>query len=237
MKTAIITGAGSGVGRAIAQALAREGWQIAILGRRAASLTETLKNLSAEEQSRALAFPCDVGDQVAVKAMAAELLAQWGHVDVLVNSAGTNTPKRSLRELSDSDYHLLMNANLNGAYYCVQAVLPAMRERGEGTIVNIGSLAGLSYTSPLAGVAYGMSKFGLVGLNQAINAEERKAGIRAIHIAPGEINTEILLKRPSEVSAERKAAMLQPEDVAACALLAINLPQHVIIEQLTVTPK
>jgi NADP-dependent 3-hydroxy acid dehydrogenase YdfG len=237
MKHAIITGAGSGAGRGIAQAMAREGWTLALFGRRESALTETLRSLPADAQARAQGFPLDIGDQTAVNKAVAELIGAWGHVDVLVNNAGTNTPKRSLRDLSDSDYQLLINTNLHGAYYCTQAVLPAMRARQQGTIVNIGSLAGISVTSGLAGVAYAMSKFGLNGLSQAINAEERTNGIRSVHIAPGEINSEILLKRPTFVTDERRAKMLQPEDIAACVMLAVNLPQHAIVEQMVITPK
>src|SRR5438094_9125173 len=123
----------------------------------------------------------------------------------------------------------MMNANLNGAYYCVQAFLPQMRARGSGTIVNIISDAGKA-ASPKAGPGYVISKFGMAGLTQAINAEERGRGVRAVSIFPGDINTGLLDRRPTPPPAEAREQMLRPEDVAACAMLAINLPPRAIIE-------
>ena len=110
-----------------------------------------------------------------------------------------------------------------------------MRERGSGTIVNIVSDAGKA-ASPKAGPGYVMSKFGMAGLTQAINAEERGRGIRACAIFPGDIDTPLLEKRPIVPDAQARAKMMQPEDIAACALLAINLPRRAVIEELIVRP-
>jgi NADP-dependent 3-hydroxy acid dehydrogenase YdfG len=161
--------------------------------------------------------------------------AGLGEVEALVNAAGTNTAARSLAVLSPDDYHQIVATNMHGAYYCVQAFLPAMRARGAGTIVNIASIAGLR-ASALAGAAYAMSKFGMAGLTQAINAEERQHGVRACAIFPGDINTPLLDRRPSPPSAEARARMIQPDDVARCAMLAITLPPRAVIEELVVTP-
>jgi NAD(P)-dependent dehydrogenase (short-subunit alcohol dehydrogenase family) len=168
--------------------------------------------------------------------MAQRALAEFKEVDVLVNAAGTNAPKRALEVLSLADYHLMIGANLNGAYYCVQALLPQMRARRSGTIVNIVSDAG-KQASPKAGPAYVISKFGLAGLTQAINAEEKPNGIRACAIFPGDIDTPLLDKRPAPPDAEARARMLQPEDVAACALLAIQLPPRAVVEEILVRPR
>jgi NADP-dependent 3-hydroxy acid dehydrogenase YdfG len=230
-KTAVITGAGTGVGAAIALALSKEGWRVALVGRR----REPLENLAAQIPG-ALIAPCDVGDAAAVEAMGRWVLAESGGVEVLVNAAGTNVPKRALEVLSLANYHEMMNANLNGAFYCVQAFLPQMRTRGSGTIVNIVSEAGKA-ASPKAGPGYVISKFGMAGLTSAINAEERARGIRACSIFPGDIDTPILDKRPVVPDAAARAKMMQPEDIAACALLAINLPPRAIIEEMTVRPR
>ena len=229
-KTAVITGAGSGVGAAVARALAQEGWRVALLGRR----RELLEQVAATVPG-SLVLPCDIGDAKAVETMGVQVLAQFGSVEVLVNAAGTNVPQRSLEVLSLTDYHDVMNANLNGAYYCTQAFLPQMRARGSGTIVNIVSEAGKA-ASPKAGPSYVISKFGMAGLTQAINAEERPHGIRACSIFPGDIDTPILQKRPAPPDATARARMMQPEDIAACVLLAINLPQRAVIEDLLVRP-
>jgi len=235
MKTAVITGAGSGVGRATAVALASQGWNVAILGRRENALLETA-GIAGEHGGKVLVCPCDIGDEAAVAAMGKRVFAEIGEVEVLVNAAGTNAPKRALEVLSSADFHDMMNANLNGAFYCVQAFLPGMRARGSGTIVNVISDAGKA-ASPKAGPAYVMSKFGLSGLTQSINAEERGLGVRAIGIFPGDIDTPLLKKRPVVPDADALAKMMRAEDVADCIVFSINMPAHVIIEEMIVRPR
>lgn len=230
-KTAVITGAGSGVGAATARALAQQGWRVALIGRRREVLVEVSSSMLG-----ALVVPCDIGDPRAVEAMGLQVLGEFGSVEVLVNAAGTNVPSRSLQVLTHEDYHAMMNANLNGAYYCTQAFLPEMRARGSGTIVNIVSEAGKA-ASPKAGPGYVISKFGMAGLTSAINAEERANGIRACSIFPGDIDTPILEKRPAPPDANARAKMMQPEDIAACVLLAINLPSRAVIEELLIRPR
>jgi NAD(P)-dependent dehydrogenase (short-subunit alcohol dehydrogenase family) len=232
---AVVTGAGSGVGQATALLLLEGGWGVALVGRRESALRETVEQAGAAGE-RALVIPCDIGEQATVERMAEQVFARFGRVDVLVNAAGTNTPARSLAELSAENYHRLIDTNLNGAYYCVQAFLPAMREQRSGTIVNIISEAGLRANAK-AGVAYVVSKFGMTGLTQSINAEERPNGIRACAIFPGDINTPILDLRPSPPPPEARQRMLQAEDVAQCVLLAISLPPRAVIEELLLKPQ
>jgi NAD(P)-dependent dehydrogenase (short-subunit alcohol dehydrogenase family) len=234
-KTAVITGAGSGVGRAVAISLVNEGWNVVLLGRRQDALEETGK-LCGASGNRILILPCDIGSNAAVLAMAQRVFDTFGEVEVLVNAAGTNVPQRSLEVLSSDDYHLMLNTNLNGAYYCVQAFLPGMRQRKSGTIVNVISDAA-KQASPKAGPAYAVSKFGMLGLTQAINAEERGNGVRACALLPGDIDTPLLNKRPSPPPAEARARMLRPEDLAACAMFAINLPPRAIVEELLIRPR
>jgi NADP-dependent 3-hydroxy acid dehydrogenase YdfG len=231
LKTAVITGAGSGVGAATALALGREGWCVALVGRR----REALESLAAQVTG-ALVCPCDIGDVSAVAALGPRILAEFGGVEVLVNAAGANVPRRAFDALSLEDYHAMIQTNLNGAYYCTQAFLPQMRARGSGTIVNIVSEAGKA-ASPKAGPGYVISKFGLAGLTQAINAEERDRGIRACAIFPGDIDTPLLDQRPNPPDAAARARMMQPEDIAACVLLAIQLPSRVVIEEMLVRPR
>lgn len=234
-KNAVVTGAGSGVGQAVALALIRQGWRVAIIGRRTATLQETI-DLAGTDKDKLSAFACDIGKSDAVQKLGQEILAKFGSVEVLVNAAGTNAPKRALEVLSLEDYHAMMDTNLNGAYYITQAFLPAMRAQKSGTIVHIVSDAG-KQASPKAGPAYVMSKFGLAGLTQSINAEERANGIRATAIFPGDIDTPLLDKRPSPPPAEARAKMMRAEDVAECAMLAINLPSRAIVEELIVRPR
>jgi NAD(P)-dependent dehydrogenase (short-subunit alcohol dehydrogenase family) len=233
--TCVVTGAGTGVGRAIALALVKQGWRVAVVGRRREALEATVQ-AAAGRGDQMLICPCDVSDATAVERMAQGVLAEFKTVEVLVNSAGTNAPRRALEVLAPADYHAMINTNLHGAYYCVQAFLPQMRARQSGTIVNIVSDAGKA-ASPKAGPAYVMSKFGLAGLTQSINAEERAHGVRACAIFPGDIDTPLLEKRPQPPDAAARAKMMQSEDVAECALLCINLPPRTIVEEILVRPR
>jgi NAD(P)-dependent dehydrogenase (short-subunit alcohol dehydrogenase family) len=232
---AVVTGGGSGVGQATVLALVSAGWSVAALGRRLAALEET-RSLAGSLAGRVIAIECDIAQQESVRKAARRIESELGSVEVLVNAAGTNAPERALEVLSDADYRLMMDTNLNGAYYCVQAFLPGMRNRGSGTIVNIVSDAG-KQASPKAGPAYVMSKFGLAGLTQAINAEERTRGVRAIGIFPGDINTPLLNRRPIVPDAAARARMMQPEDIAACVMLAVQLPSRAVIEELVIRPR
>lgn len=234
MKTAVVTGGGSGVGQAVALALACDAWHVAILGRRESALKETA-SLAGTDAKRLLLCQCDISDPASVNEMAAKVRGEIGEIEVLINAAGTNTPKRSLKELSLEKYRELVETNLTGAYLCVQAFLPAMRERRSGTIINVVSEAG-KQASPKAGVAYVVSKFGMAGLTQSINAEERGNGIRACSIFPGDIDTPILDKRPSPPSADARAKMLRGEDIAECILLAIKLPPRAVVEEILIRP-
>ncbi len=233
---AVITGAGSGVGRAVALALAKQNWKIALVGRRAEALHETAQMARSFHSEDGLICPCDIGDLAAVATMAESVLKKFGAVEALVNAAGTNVPQRSLEVLSMEDYRRMLDTNLNGAYYCVQAFLPAMRQRQSGTIVNIISDAGIQ-ASAKSGPAYVISKFGLRGLTQSINAEERGHGVRATSILPGDIDTPLLDRRPTPPTAEARQKMLHPEDLAECALLAITLPPRAILEELLIRPR
>ena len=232
MSTAVVTGAGSGVGKAIAIKFAAEGWRVALVGRTAATLADTAALAGPEADGRVVAFPCDVSAPADVAAMGAAVVARLGDVDVLVNAAGTNVPRRSFEKLSIDDWHGVLATNLHGAYYCVQAFLPRMRERQTGTIININSDAGQT-ARELSGAAYVASKFGLRGLTQQINAEERGHGVRACSICPRDINTPLLDKRLQPPPPDVRARMLQPEDLAACVWLVATLPPHVVLDEIS----
>lgn len=232
---AVVTGAGSGVGRATALLFARHGWRVTLVGRRSDALAETVGLAPESDRPRLAVHPCDLGQPEAIAALARDVLARCGRVDVLVNAAGSNIPQRSLGELSRNDYAAVMDANVTGVLWTVQAFLPAMRAAGQGTIVNIGSEAG-KQASAKAGAAYVVSKFGLTGLTQTINAEERPHGIRATCVFPGDIDTPLLNKRPVPPPPEARAKMMQPEDIAACAWFAATLPARATIEEILIRP-
>jgi NADP-dependent 3-hydroxy acid dehydrogenase YdfG len=232
-KVAVVTGAGSGVGRAVVIKLAAAGWYVALVGRRQDALNETIA-LCASKQ-KLIAISCDVGDEAAVRAMANRVVDDLGDPNVLVNSAGLNVPERSFAKLGTDDWRKIVDVDLSGMYYCIAAVLPAMRRAGAGTIVNIGSVAGIA-GNPVSGPAYVAAKFGLTGLTEALNCEERKNGIRACIVQPGEIDTPLMEQRPVKPSAEARAAMLQAEDVAECVMLAITLPRRATVESMVIRP-
>src|SRR4051812_20811109 len=140
-KIAVITGAGSGVGQAVALRMASDGWSIALIGRSSGSLEETIK-LAGASGEKMRPFPCDIGDRAALNDVAARIEKTLGNPSALVNSAGTNTPKRHLDVLVPDDFDALVRTNLNGAFYFIHAFLPAMRRGGGGTVVNIISDAG-----------------------------------------------------------------------------------------------
>ena len=241
-RIAVVTGAGSGVGRAVVIELAKRGFDIALVGRREDPLKETIALAQADERGRKLAVPCDIGNADEVQRMADRVRAALGNPGVVVNSAGTNVARRALAELSIDDYRHVIDINLNGAFYVTHAFLPGMRKRSDGqggaggTIVHIVSDAGFT-ANRISGAAYIASKFGLVGLTATINVEERNNGIRATAILPGAINTPLLDRRPVPPPMDARKKMLQPEDVAACVMLAIDLPDRAVVEQLLVTPR
>lgn len=228
---AIVTGGGSGIGAAISIALAREGCRVLVVGRRASNLQVT----AAAAPDKISTVVADVSDRSAVDALVADTIREYGRIDLLVNSAGTNTAKRSTAELSPEDWERILRINATGAFHCIQAVLPNMRERHRGTIVNISSVAGRR-AIPLGGVAYNASKFAMSALGVSVGEEEREHGIRVTNIYPGEVETPILDARPVPVSAEHRAKILQPEDVAAAVLMVVTLPQRARIPELVITP-
>ncbi len=232
---AVVTGAGSGIGRACALALARHGLAIVLTGRRVAALEETAAGIEAAGGAPPRVAPCDAGSSAAVTELAQHVLAEWGRVDVLVNAAGANISQRSLAELREDEWERLIDVNLHGCYRFVHAVLPAMRRQGGGTIVHIGSISARR-PGPLAGAAYIAAKAGLAALSATINAEEGRHGIRSTVITLGDTDTAILDHRPSPPGPRARALMLLPEDVAACVATAVSLPLRATIEEIVLVP-
>jgi NAD(P)-dependent dehydrogenase (short-subunit alcohol dehydrogenase family) len=233
-QVAIVTGGGSGIGEATAVALAREGVRVAVAGRRRQPLEEVVSAVTSAGGT-AFAAPVDVADPEAVPAVAQAVIERWGRVDLLVNNAGINVPQRELASMSVSDWNAVVQINLTGTFLMTQSVLPVMRRQQSGTIVNVSSIAGYR-PSALSGPAYNAAKAGVNALTESVNLAERRHGIRACAICPGEVATPILDKRPQPPSAEARATMLQPEDLAATVLFVAALPQRASVELLTIQP-
>jgi NADP-dependent 3-hydroxy acid dehydrogenase YdfG len=230
-KSAWVTGAGSGIGRAIAIAFAAEGAKVALTGRRTAPLEETAAMIGAA----AVVVPADLTDAGAIAVALSKVEAAIGGPDILVNNAGVNLPKRYLHQLTPEAIRTLVDGNLTAPFMTSVAVLPGMRARGGGHLVQIASMAGKT-VSFLSGPGYTAAKHGLVALSQAINQENGIHNIRSCCICPGEVATDILKNRPEPVPPEELARLLQPEDIAAMALFAVTMPPRANITEMLVTP-
>ena len=228
-KTAWITGGGSGIGLAGGLELARMGARIVISGRSHETLAAAEKAIQALGSCEAIAL--DVGNKQAV-AKAAERI---GRVDILVNSAGINDPKRNFFNVSTEAWDRIVAINLSGMFYCVHAVLPGMRSRKDGLIVNVSSWAG-RYPSTLTGPAYNATKHAVVALTESINMEEGDKGIRATSVLPGEVATPILEKRPVPPTPEVRAKMLQAEDLGRTIAFIASLPARACINEVIISP-
>jgi len=226
-----ITGAGSGIGRAIAIVFAEAGARVALTGRRIDALAETALEIG----ETAMVVPADVSDADQVTEAYETVNKAWGAVDVLVNNAGRNSSKRHLRQLTVAEMSSILDVNLKTAFLCSMAVLPAMRARKAGTLIHVGSMAA-TMVFPTAGASYAAAKSGVRQMSAHINAEEGIHGIRSICIHPGEVATEILATRPKPPTQAEQALMLQAKDVATVALFAAGLPARVTVSDLTIVP-
>jgi len=224
-KVAWLTGGGSGIGLAGAIALAGAGAKVVVSGRSEA----TLKKVGFE------AIVCDVGDKAQVERTAAEIRKRHGRVDILVNSAGINLPRRHFRDVTNEGWDEIVRINLSGLFYCIQGVLPGMRERRDGVIINISSWFG-RYANALGGPGYGATKRAVLALTEQLNIEECMNGVRATSILPGEAATPILEKRPVPPPPEERARMLQPEDLGAAILFIATLPARACVNELIISP-
>ncbi len=236
LSTAIVTGAGSGIGRGVALALARKGLAVALVGRDRGKLDETAALIAREpDHPRPVVLPCDITDRDSVAAMVASATEALGAIDVLVCNAGTNVRDRSLEKLSLADWDKMIATNLTGAFNLVHAVLPAMRARKAGLIVQVCSISG-KRVSVLGGVGYSASKFGQAALGLGVAREEAGNGIRSTVIYPGEVETPILDARPVPVGPERRGVILQPEDVAAAVAFLVELHPRAHIPEMIIKP-
>ena len=236
-KVAWITGGGSGIGLAGAVELAKAGCRVVISGRDADKLTTAVADATRRGAPAGMvsAAALDVADKAAVGNVATRIQADLGRVDILVNSAGINYPKRFWNETDADTFENVVAINLNGATFCTLAVLKGMQARREGTVINVASFAGWHF-SYLTGPAYTASKAGMMALTHSFNIEECVNGLRATALCPGEVATPILKKRPVEPSPEEKARMLQEEDLGRTIRFVAEMPPHVCINELVITP-
>ena len=227
---ALVTGATEGIGRAIAFALGRTGYQVGVCARTPSKLRLLLDDLAAAG-IRAAGHPGDVGIEVDARNVVQQITAVLGPVDVLVNNAGVGIIK-PFDQLTLDDWDSTMATNLRSLYLMTREVLPGMRQRRRGSVVTIASLAGRNGFA--GGSAYAASKHAALGFSRALMLEVRKDNVRVIAICPGSVDTALI--RDQSVLTPNLDRILQPEDVAATVLAALSLPERATVSELDVRP-
>ena len=234
-RVAWVTGGGSGIGQAGAEALAADGWTVIVSGRRKDALAAVVSGINSKGGGKAEALVLDVSQAADVEAAAQRILAAHGRIDLLVNSAGVNVPKRSWEDMEISGWDKLVEINLNGVLYCMRAVLPAMRAQKDGCIINVASWAG-RHVSKMPGPAYTTTKHAVLALTHSFNMDECVNGLRACCLSPAEVATPILKLRPVVPTEEEQARMLQPEDLGRTIAFVAGMPPHVCVNEILISP-
>ena len=228
-QTALVVGASSGIGRATAVLLARDGVHVMAAARR----EDRLRRLAEEEPGIAYCV-ADASRAEEAERAAAAARERFGKIDIMVYATGTNTPDRSMRRLTTRIWDTMLAVNLSGAYYATQSVLPQMREAGSGYLIYISSISGM--VPDVSGAAYQAAKRGLLGLAHAVRVEEKEHGIRTSVICPGLVDTEMLNLRPVKTPEEVVAKAMQPEDVAEVVMALVRLHPRVAVPEMQVLP-
>ena len=233
-RTVWVTGAGSGVGRAVAVSAAAAGARVVLTGRRPDALAETAAQVR-DVGGTALEVVCDTTRPDDLAQAWATLQAQRAEPTDLVLSAGLNHPQRYWRDQSMADFRAIIDTNLTATAAVVDLALPGLRAAGGGVVVFISSVSGWQF-SPDAGVAYSASKVAVGSLTAHLNAQENRNGIRACAICPGDIDSAFLQLRPVVPGEQDREQMLTPADVARTVQFVLDSPPHVVVNELVVTP-
>jgi 3-oxoacyl-[acyl-carrier protein] reductase len=228
-KNAIVTGGTKGIGRAIAAALAGEGISVCISARNQDEIDEAVRELNQGSQGKAIGFACDVREYDQVKALISRTVKQTGGVDILVNNAGIGMFE-TVAETSPEDFRAVLETNLFGVFYCCHEVIPEMKRRGGGYIINVSSLAGVNPHPGMA--AYNASKFGLNGFSEALMQEVRHDNIKVSYIMPGSVNTEF---GGDSLSGE-KSWQLTPDDIARAVLDLLHHDDRALPSRVEIRP-
>lgn len=228
-KTAIVTGATKGIGRAIAESLVRAGVNVSISARHQGEIERAVKELNEPGNVRAAGFVCDVRDEAQVRSYFARSVETFGGVDILVNNAGVGQ-FGPVESTSGDDFRAVIETNLCGVFYCCHEAIPLMKQRGGGYIFNISSLAGTNAHPQMA--AYNASKFGLNGFSEALMQEVRHDNIKVSYIMPGSVNTGFGGDEPSD----EKSWQLQPQDVARAVMDLLSYPDRALASRIELRP-
>ena len=228
-KAAVVTGSTKGIGRAIAEALARGGADVCVSARNSGEVERAVGELNELGGGRVTGAVCDVRDYEEVRAMFAHATDEFGGVDVLVNNAGVGHFGR-VEEMLPETFRAVLETNLFGVFHCCREAIPLMKRRGGGYIINVSSLAGANAHPRMA--AYNASKFGLNGFSEALMQEVRHDGIKVSYVMPGSVNTAFGGDEPDE----SKAWQLQPEDVARVVLDLLRHDERSLPSRVEIRP-
>ena len=229
-RTALVTGATEGIGRATAFALGRAGYRVGLCARTESKVRDLIQELE-REGIQAAGWPADVGDPAQVSTMVTHMTGALGEIDVLVNNAGILIA-RPFEELTLEEWDATMSTNVRSLFLVSRAVFPAMRRRRHGSIVNVASLAGRN--GFVGGTAYTASKHAVLGFSRSLMLEARKDNVRVIAICPGSVDTGML--REQSMLKSEPSRILRPEDVAATILHALSLPDRALVSELDIRP-
>lgn len=232
-KIVIIAGASSGMGRATALATAAAGATVVLAARSQEALTGVYNQII-EAGGRALLVPTDTTVPGAVKTLVEAAVTAYGRVDVLINSVGVNIPHRTIAELTEASWAMMMEVNLTSAFHLTQAIMPVFREQQAGLLIHVTS--GAAKKADRSGIAYQATKAGVSALAHGAMEEEREYGIRVTVIYPGLTETPLVYRRPTPPTPELLAKALQPEDIAAACLFVMNLPARAYVPELVLYP-
>lgn len=227
-KTALITGASRGIGRATAAALVRAGMNVVVTARSGEDAGNVARELTREGPGRALGLACDVRDLDSQKGVVNVALGEFGRLDLLVANAGVGG-RKSILDLEPQFWHDVIGTNLTGAFYSVKACAPSLIETG-GMIVTIGSLAGTNFFA--GGAAYNSSKFGLLGFTQAVMLDLREHGVRVSTVMPGSVATTFADRQLSEADAWK----IDPDDIAQTVLYLFRMPARTLPSKVEIRP-
>ena len=229
-KVALVTGAGKGIGRATALALAKEGANLVINSRSMPDLQSLAREIG-NVGRKALTVGADLSRESEVKRLINEAVSKFGGIDVLVNNAGLGRFAR-VEELSTLDWDDMFEINLRGLFLCTREALPHLKKKSESFVINVASLAGKNAFE--GGAGYAATKWGVLAFSRCLMLEERQAGVRVLAICPGSVDTHFFQEHSIPTPDRNK--ILKPDDVAQTIVAAIKLPQRAMVSEIDIRP-
>ncbi len=233
-KIAIITGAGTGIGKSAAIQFAEQGATVVLVGRRSGLLEQTAAEIDSIGGTT-LIHPTDLEHGDAAAAVVDATIKKFGRVDILVNNAGHSSRVRSIKYVDPEEWESVFKVNVEGVYRITQAAVNDMIKRKEGTVITVSSMAALT-PGLIGGAPYSAAKAASLTMMRGMNSELRAEGIRACAIIPAEVDTPILENRPKPPDADARATMMGADDVASAILLCAAMPQRTLVSEIVLMP-